>query len=245
MVDHIMHTPKELVEFAVEKGQDLPRRLYDVPDSEVLPVESNHAMRAGRKGRMGRTSMEQSMDEINVEHLYVRGYTIQAIANKLQMSYGTIRSHTGDIMARWKEETVFDFNSAIAMQLQKLDQLEMHAWEEFTSSRQITEVEKESTKGQDGEVDHKSSTTRRKRIRMAGQVRFLELIERVIEQRCKILGLHAPKEIAITNHAKEQDELIELTKEQLTRIAMQHNSIQAEFKDAENANLLTEGKDNE
>jgi len=217
-----------------------------VPKSISLPVPIDYeARRAGEKRY--RSEAAVALDDRNIEHLYVRGYSMRAIGAHLDLDAKMICAAVARIREQWQREMLSDFDAAIAEQLRKLDEVEMACWREFEESRQETEVEKESehtvgdyhsASGAAGQETQRRG--RRQRRSKAANVRFLEVIERCIEQRCKIMGLYAPKEIAVTQRKINTSRLEDLTTEELMQIAARRKRevesvAEAEYEEVEGA----------
>ena len=147
-----------------------------------------------------------------VAGLYLRGFRRQQeIADQLGVNRATVSRDLKVLQARWREAAVRDLDAAIGQELDRLDQLEREYWQAWLRSQGPHEVTTtEQTSGGDGE-----------RVRAAirkeqqhGDPRYLDGVQRCIEQRCKLLGLCAPQKVAPTT--PDGREPYRLTVEDLT-----------------------------
>jgi hypothetical protein len=130
---------------------------------------------------------------LKTAELYLKGVTQQEIAAAIGVSRKQIEYDLVDIRTWWRERTVFDLDEWKAEQLAKLDALEAQCWKSWEDSRKPTKITTESktTAGA-----HPGSTASERTITSAGDVRFLDGIAGVINQRCRILGLNAPTKLS-------------------------------------------------
>lgn len=124
-----------------------------------------------------------------VAERYLRGEYQSQIAQALGITQQQISQDLKVVRAAWLASTLRDFDALKSEQLAKVDAVEVEAWDAWARSKQPREVTvTEQTEG--------ASATRKASVRREGQAgdpRFLERIQKCIEQRCDILGLHAPK----------------------------------------------------
>jgi transcriptional regulator with XRE-family HTH domain len=128
---------------------------------------------------------------------YLQGSMQSQIARELGVSQQQISYDLKAIRAAWLASLVRDFDEAKATELAKLDLLEHEAWSAWTRSQQPREMTlTEATEG--GEIFAPDGTlrpkppTRKASVRREGQAgdpRFLQVVQKCIDQRCAILGL--------------------------------------------------------
>ena len=127
----------------------------------------------------------------------IRPYAITA--NQIKKDYAEIESRWVDAFIKGK--TLTDLK---AMELAKVSALEKEAWDAWDISKTPGQVEKfDVLSGMPGK--DKSVTA----IKRDGDPKFLELMLKYSEHRCKILGLFAPIKIDadVESNLKSQDEL--------------------------------------
>jgi len=142
-----------------------------------------------------RNPVEREKDLEETARLYLQGWTQRAIAGRLDVTRQQIGYDLKTLQQRWRESSLRDFDARKAEELAKVDRLEVTHWLAWERSCQDSEVRTvKTTKDADGERTEASK-------RVEGQVgdpRFLEGVQRCIEQRCKLLGLVVQK-VAPTN----------------------------------------------
>jgi len=148
---------------------------------------ANFAMSRGRKGR--------SPDQIRkgraeVARLYLEGRTQADIGAQLGLSRQQIGYDLGAVRQEWLRSSLVDFNAKRAEELARIDRLEREYWSAWEASKQDRQTSTtEQTTGAEGE---RLKAAIRK-ADQAGDPRYLAGVERCIEARCKLLGLHAPQ----------------------------------------------------
>jgi hypothetical protein len=112
-----------------------------------------------------RTGTQRDHDRATIARMYLKGATQAEIGATLGVSQQQISHDLAQIRAAWAASAVADLDQAKTEQLARLDLLERTYWASF----------------------HRSDAP--------GDPRYLAGVERTIEQRCRILGLYAPKQI--------------------------------------------------
>ena len=129
------------------------------------------------RGRKGRSPDQIRQDRAEVARLYLEGWTQAGIGAQLGLSRQQIGYDLGAVRQEWLRSSLVDFNAKKAEELAKVDQLEREYWSAWEASK----------KGRQANT-----------AEQAGDPRYLAGVERCIEQRCKLLGLHAPTEARLT-----------------------------------------------
>jgi hypothetical protein len=146
------------------------------------------------KGRKGRTPDQIRRDRADVARLYLEGHTQAEIGSHLGLSRQQIGYDLEAVRREWLQSSLMDFNAKKAEELAKIDRLEREYWSAWEASKkerqtsiteQTTDAEGERLKAGIRKVEH-------------GDPRYLAGVERCMEQRAKILGLHAPTETRLT-----------------------------------------------
>lgn len=124
-----------------------------------------------------------------VAQRYLRGEHQYDIGRALGVTQQQISMDLKAVRAAWLASAIRDFDALKSEQLAKVDAVEVEAWAAWERSKQPREVTvTEQTEGQ--------SASRKASVRREGQAgdpRFLERIQKCIEQRADLLGLNAPK----------------------------------------------------
>lgn len=167
----------------------------------------------GRK----RTRKQREYDLEEISGLYLKGWFQSRIVDHLakgrsyRISQQTISNDIAELRKRWMASSVRNFDEAKANELAKIDHLEMTAWQAYEASMKPI-IKQRTSKKVDGQVTEATQEA----TRGYGDPRFLDMIYRCIDKRCKLLGLDAP--IKQQNRNYEID-LNELDDNQLKRLA--------------------------
>ena len=164
-----------------------------------------------------RNKVQRMFDMQTLASLYLRGVQQVDMAKRLNVSIATVERDLRILRGQWMDSSSFDFQSAKAEQLAKIDEIERAAWDAYeaskTESKRVTHYD---------EAANPRTVTQKDRA-ASGDAKWLDKISWCVEQRCKILGFHAPKEVAMT-HSKIDRPLEELSKEELMMIAQRRKA---------------------
>jgi len=138
-----------------------------------------------------------------VASLYVRGNYQSEIAKALGISQAQVSYDLQAVQRAWLASSIRDFDALKAEQLAKIDAVERNSWEAWTRSQQPRESTLQES------VDGKRKMSRRLE-NQAGDPRFLERIQKCIDQRCEILGLHGTKRYHIDWDSLSDEQLIRI-----------------------------------
>lgn len=125
-----------------------------------------------------------------VAALYLQGKYQSEIATHLRISQAQVSYDLQAVQRAWVAASVQALNKHKATQLAKIDEVERTAWAAWERSlhpREITLTEETQ-----GEKPSRKASVRREG--QAGDPRFLERVQKCIDQRCQILGLFADTE---------------------------------------------------
>ena len=158
-----------------------------------------------------RTSLEAERDRAYIAQRYLRGWSLQEIADGIPTINGgkytlTVRTITSDIARlrdEWKERAQVSIADAKTKELAKIDALEEEAWRAWqrsvqekkrqkTGRRETAELKAtgEGTKrGTDGKQQDSVEVWKDEQY---GDPRFFAVVQWCIDKRCKLLGLDAP-----------------------------------------------------
>jgi hypothetical protein len=133
---------------------------------------------------------------VAVAQQYLQGEQQYVIARNLKVSQSQISLDLKALRQAWLASALRDFDALKAEQLAKLDVIEREAFLAWAQSRQPREMSfTETTEGGEMVIDGQlmpRSPRRKESLRKEGQAgdpRFLQVIQKCIEQRCAILGL--------------------------------------------------------
>jgi hypothetical protein len=142
---------------------------------------------------MPRSSAEELVIEsrrCQVADLFLRGVKRQIeLARRIGVNRSTISRDLRVLNDRWKASGVRDLDAAKGQELERLDQLEREAWQAWEKSKgahETTTTEQTST----GAGERVKAAIRKDE--QCGDPRYLTVVQWCVEQRCRLLGLHAP-----------------------------------------------------
>lgn len=142
-----------------------------------------------------RKPSEAARDRRNIATLYLRGKVQQEIAKELGISQATVSRDLKVIQEDWVRESAQALDQRKAIELAKVDALELEYWEAWERSQKdaVSEVSEMSTDSGGQKI--------RKQKKVDGQVgdpRYLAGVMQCIDRRCQILGIDAPKKFDAT-----------------------------------------------
>ncbi len=167
-----------------------------------------------------RTEEEEVRDQVIIANMMFQGVKLTEMSEKLQertgakyqLSISSIDKESRNLIIKWREKNLFKVDEIKNRELLKLDALEDEYWRAWhRSCLPRNETIKKQERGvtlQGAEVDAKGHVLPRMTATMIeteirtgeytrdGSSKFLEGIERCINQRCKLLGLFSPIKIS-------------------------------------------------
>jgi hypothetical protein len=165
---------------------------------------TNFAMNKGRKGR----SPDQiRKDRAEVARLYLKRWTQVEIGAKLGLSRQQIGYDLEAVRQEWLQSSLMDFNARRAEELARIDRLERDSWDAWEATKKGKETTtSEHTKGGHGERVKAAI----RKVEQAGDPRYLTVVQWCVEQRCRLLGLHAPHKVAPAASDGDEAPLIQI-----------------------------------
>ncbi len=136
------------------------------------------------------------------------------IAQKLKISQSTVSIYLDQLADNWVSSALFDFDAAKKKELQNINKTELEAWRAWKQSKKLKTIKThEEGIREKGRVN--IDTTRK--FKDVGDPRYLDIVMRCIDKRCKILGLDAPQEMkhsGIVGAPQSYAELVQMLAEQ-------------------------------
>jgi DNA-binding transcriptional regulator YhcF (GntR family) len=182
---------------------EMPEQRQDTPKMVV--------QKGGK--RPHRSQLRRELDRKRVSELLLMGETsARQIAAKIGLSASTVRRDLQALRAEWRIERLQDQDEWVARQIQELSLTIRSAWEGWARSQEPTKKQSMRSKGftkkpgskQGGRVQirpedilefeqvNRSQTS-------SGDPRFLEIVERCLAARARLLGMNQPVKIAPTD----------------------------------------------
>ena len=144
--------------------------------------------------------------------LYKRGYSyremraeVMSRLNLRSYSLETVKKDIDSLLEEWRATRIEDLDLALQLELERIDTLIKEAWEAWEKSKENYKKVKGTQEGvpgtPDGEDDGQQAeiiTTKMKQtsedIVSYGDPRYLEVINRLLIERRKLLGLYKPEQ---------------------------------------------------
>lgn len=164
--------------------------------------------------RRFRTAKLLRMDILST--LYKRGYSYREMRSEVMarldlQSYSleTLKKDIDSLLEEWRETRIEDLDLALQLELERIDNLVKEAWEAWERSKESYKKVKGTQEGipgtPDGEDEGQSGeivTTKMKQtqedIVCYGDPRYLEVINRLLIERRKLLGLYSPEKMDLS-----------------------------------------------
>jgi hypothetical protein len=144
---------------------------------------------------------------LKVAMMYTEGLTLGQIADKLEVAEGTITKDMRDIRAYWLEKASLEMSERKAEELAKLDRVESEAWAAWQRSKEskttISEKFEDMRAPEPDDEEYRAKKrkggkpvyvpfkkiTEKKTGERDGDPRYLEVIERCVTMRLRVLGM--------------------------------------------------------
>ena len=204
-----------------------------------------------------RTSVQREADIHFCIQLYLKGYTIRDIHERLMrtlsergMDYEiSCQQVFNDIkaeMIEWKKENMMLVNEYIELEVRKLDKMEIELWEAWERSK--SGKRKSEIKGGNINNGNVSGGTLSKRTLETGDgdPRYLDMILKLYDRKAKLLGYNAPLNVNIYNKPTEEEtpganyDISSLPPELIVQMAYKLQDAEFNKKKAENENQFAE-----
>ncbi len=135
------------------------------------------------------TSLQKKLEILQrrkaVAARYLRGHTQWEIARALEVTQKCVSTDLAAIRAEWLQAAVADFGARQAEELARLDLVEGELWAAWGRSQQPREQSRARTRT--GKAA--GSETELRKEQRSGNPKFLEIVVRCVELRCKITGV--------------------------------------------------------
>jgi hypothetical protein len=139
-----------------------------------------------------RSVIQIERDRVEIARLYLQGVIQVDIAARLGMTRQMVGYDLKAIRAKWLESSLVNFNERVAIELAKIDNLEVEYWQAWQRSLQVKES---STAKVVSEAESERNEVSTKQEQMTGNESFLAGIRWCIDRRLKLFGLDAPVKI--------------------------------------------------
>jgi DNA-binding transcriptional ArsR family regulator len=146
-----------------------------------------------KRVRTLRSKAQKIKDGETIADLYLKGNSIRKIAEIMGLSKSIVSSDLTKLYDKWKERTMRDIGEIKGRELAKLEKIETELWVLFEKSkddsvRTMTKVSGSKSTGKSPSAER--IETVQKNI---GDAKILDSISKVVEQKCRLLGLEKIK----------------------------------------------------
>lgn len=161
-----------------------------------MPRGNNNKLREQKCNKEQRLEIVAPLWRKNYTYREIRGEVTKRLGLQAY-ALSTVKSDVDTLLQEWKENRLDDTEKKITSELARIDLVIREAWEMWEKSKQDFEKKKGRQKGvpifdKQG-VQIKVKTTfqemQNEEYRAKGDARYLDIIIRCIERRCKLLGL--------------------------------------------------------
>lgn len=164
-------------------------------------------IRKRAKPKMCKRTREQiEFDRAFCADLFLRGYTYRDIADRLnadlekrklnyRLTMPMVYYDIQQMLIEWKRNQLESIDQYVTAELQKLDKMEVEAWNAWEISKQSKKKNK-TKKGGNGLMGRQIMTEEATET-TSGNPRYLDLLLNIQQRRAKMLGFDAPIKIDI------------------------------------------------
>lgn len=166
--------------------------------------------------RRFRTAKLLRMDILST--LYKRGYSYREMRSEVMarldlQSYSleTLKKDIDSLLEEWRETRIEDLDLALQLELERIDNLVKEAWEAWEKSKENYKRVKNAQKGIPGTPEEDDNGNMKpseiitvemkqnsEEVVCYGDPRYLEVINRLLMERRKLLGLYSPEKMDLS-----------------------------------------------
>lgn len=148
------------------------------PDPAVSPARKKNLQEIDRAKRRR-----------SVLALYLQGMAQHEVAARLGISPMSVSRDVRHIRKKWEAEAKADIATHVRRELAKLDAIEQEAWRGWERSVKIdTEHQERTREAASGTYKERKTIVKPS----AGDPRYLDVVHKCVDRRCRILGVDAP-----------------------------------------------------
>lgn len=126
---------------------------------------------------------------MKITDLYLRGKNQYMIASILGLNRNTVRYDLDAIKEAWQKSALMNFHEAKAIELAKLDKMEMELWDQWERSKKVCKKETE-TREPTGKKHVQTLTEKTvQKTEQCGDPRYIVAMIQIGQRRARLLGL--------------------------------------------------------
>ena len=159
--------------------------------------------------------MQQCRMDI-IAGLYKRGYSYRAIREEVMKrldlktySLKTVHADINKLLDEWRKMRIEDFDHAVQLELERIDDIVKEAWDAWNKSKTNYERLKMKQSGvlngeqspeEGGGMSKIKGEQQREEMICFGDPRYLDVINKNLTERRKLLGLYQPEKKDVSSH---------------------------------------------
>jgi hypothetical protein len=176
-----------------------------MPNNTIIPLDVSENELAKR-----RTDEELERDRVLLARMYVRGksqhemkLTLNALYPDRPLSSMDIHNDLEAIHKMWLNSTLVDFNALKVKELARIDEVERESFDAWDRSKEKHikyeyEIDNDQVPFSADKVADIKRTKRHKIVEeTVGDIRYLDMVYKMIDMRAKILGLYEASKVQI------------------------------------------------
>lgn len=148
-----------------------------------------------------RNKQQVEQDRATEVELWLKGWTLRAIATQVGISEGQVRYDLRQVEQEWRAKAVYDFDLIRQRELRRIDLLEAEAWAAWEKSkgpREITTTRQSKKVLAPVEMTSTTTAASKRNEQRDPDARYMAVIQWCISERAKLLGLYAPTEMHLS-----------------------------------------------
>lgn len=206
---------------------------------EISCTNTAEKMDRKKNWRLCKATKEQRNLRMDIiAPLFKRGYSYRNIREEVMSrldldtySLKTVKSDIDALLKEWRELRIANIDLSIQLELQRIDDLIKEAWDAWDKSKEDYERKSDSQDAAiemegceedgDGKIIPVRARQQRESVRSCGDPRYLDIINKLLIERRKLLGLYAPEKqnVSIKSALKDMsDEELECEVNRLRKL---------------------------
>lgn len=206
---------------------------------EISCTNTAEKMDRKKNWRLCKATKEQRNLRMDIiAPLFKRGYSYRNIREEVMSrldldtySLKTVKSDIDALLKEWRELRIANIDLSIQLELQRIDDLIKEAWDAWDKSKEDYERKSDSQdvaiemegceEDGDGKIIPVRARQKRESVRSFGDPRYLDIINKLLIERRKLLGLYAPEKqnVSIKSALKDMsDEELECEVNRLRKL---------------------------
>lgn len=148
-----------------------------------------------------RSKPERERDLVTIAELYCKNYSVRSIAenlnqrNSYKISFQAVYKDIQAILKEWQSKKETMISNHVAIELEKSLIRERKLWEAWEKSQDIQKSTQVKKKGKSSDKSPENIEMIKSEEEGIGYYKFMELMQKESDFRCKLLGSFAPTKV--------------------------------------------------